>query len=186
MFSKNTKKIILLLSIACATGIAFVSYNYYVASQESIYEFNAARDTQPIMDIFNKNWYWLLASEESTPGLMLKHRTHDATNPLTFGSLKIKVLRIQDQLAGFTAYYMEKAKQGRLLFLAVGHKFRGKGYGQKLAKYAMSDMLSMGAQSITLWTRTSNLPAQKIYKELGFVEVFDDNGYVFFEYLPHA
>ncbi len=186
MFKNYTKKAILLVSIVCATGVAFVGYNYYNQSQEAIYEFNAARDTESIMDIFNKNWYWLLASEESTPGLMLKHRTYDATNPLTFGTLKIKVLRIQDQLAGFTAYYMEKQKQGRLLFLAVDHKFRGKGYGQKLAQYAINDMIAMGARSITLWTRTSNLPAQKIYKELGFVEVFDDNGYVFFEYLPRA
>ena len=33
-----------------------------------------------------------MASEESSPAFMLKHRTHDA-NPAHFGSLHIKVLR---------------------------------------------------------------------------------------------
>ena len=186
MISSRTKKIVLLLSITfAACGAGLIGYTYYRASQGPIYNFNAARDTQPIMDIFNKNWYWLLASEHSTPGLMLKHLTHDVTNPITYESLHIKVLRIDDKLAGFTAYYMEAHKQGRLLFLAVDEEFRGHGYGKFLAEYAMKDLFKMGATHIALWTRLSNLPAQKIYKELGFIEAFDDNGYIFFEYWPN-
>jgi len=180
----RTKKIILLFSIALATcgGIATFIHHKNI-SQGPIYDFNPSRDTQAIMDIFNQNWYWLLASEESSPAFMIKHRTPN-TNPLYFGSLHIKVLYQEDKLVGFTAYYMETAQQGRLLFLAVAHEFRGKGYGKILAKYAMQQMFAMGANHIALWTRVSNLPAQRIYKELGFKEMFDENGYVFFEYWP--
>jgi ribosomal protein S18 acetylase RimI-like enzyme len=145
------------------------------------------------MDIFHQNWYWLLASEESSPAFMIKHRTPDA-NPMHFGSLHIKVLYENEgpystkaskgKLAGFTAYFMENSQEGRILFLAVAHEFRGKGYGKLLAEYAMQQMFNMGATHIALWTRVSNLPAQKVYKELGFKEMFDDNGYVFFEYWP--
>jgi ribosomal protein S18 acetylase RimI-like enzyme len=136
------------------------------------------------MDIFNQNWYWLLASNESSPAFMLKHRTHD-TNPLHFGSLHIKVLHEKNKLAGFTAYYLETPQEGRVLFLAVGHAFRGKGYGKILAQRAMNELFKMGATHLALWTRVSNLPAQRIYKELGFKEIFDENGYVFFEYWPN-
>ena len=189
----HTKKIILTLSIAfiaCA-GIA-TTFMYRTIEQGPIYNFNASRDTAAIMDIFNQNWYWLLASENSSPAFMIKHRTHDA-NPLHFGSLHIKVLypekphsaqEARHKLAGFAAYYMDTPQQGRLLFLAVPHEFRGKGYGKLLAEYAMQQMFEMGATHIALWTRVNNLPAQRIYKELGFKEVFDENGYVFFEYWP--
>lgn len=182
MFTNRLRKIVLLMSITLAAGGG--AYIYYANMQQGpIYDFNPARDTQPIMDIFNKNWYWLLASEDSSPAFMLKNRTHD-TNPMHFGSLHIKVLREEDKLAGFTAYFMENSQEGRLLFLAVDHDFRGKGYGKTLAQYAIKQLFNMGATHIALWTRVSNLPAQRIYKELGFKEIFDENGYVFFEYWP--
>lgn len=182
----RTKKIILSASLILATcsGIGLYLYQQHQhTSQGPIYDFNATRDTQSIMNIFHQNWYWLLSSEESSPAFMLKYRTPD-TNPLHFGSLHIKVLYQENKLAGFTAYFMENAQEGRILFLAVAHEFRGKGYGKLLAEHAIQQMFAMGATHIALWTRVSNLPAQRIYKELGFKEKFDDNGYVFFEYWP--
>ena|ERR1700749_1443614 len=108
----RTRKIILLLSITLATCGGIGTYFYYQnVCQGPIYNFNPARDTQAIMDIFNQNWYWLLASENSSPSFMIKYRTPD-TNPLHFGSLHIKVLYQEGRLAGFTAYYMESAQQG--------------------------------------------------------------------------
>jgi len=184
MFNHRIRKIIFLLSIALTACGSVGIYVYYSnLAQGPIYDFNPARDTQPIMDIFNKNWYWLLASEESSPAFMIKNRTHD-TNPMHFGSLHIKVLRENNKLVGFTAYYMNNPQEGRILFLAVDHEFRGKGYGKILAQRAMNELFKMGAIHLALWTRVSNLPAQRIYKELGFKEVFDENGYVFFEYHP--
>lgn len=51
----------------------------------------------------------------------------------------------------------------------------------------MSELFKMGAQHLALWTRVDNLPAQRIYKELGFVEAFDSgDGFVFFEYHPNG
>lgn len=188
MLTSHTKKIILSvgITVAACSGLGIGIYNYYrhAIPQDNIYDFDSTRDTQAIMNIFHQNWYWLLASPESSPAFMIKHRTYD-TNPIHFGSLHIKVLRENDQLAGFTAYYMETSTQGRLLFLAVDHAFRGKGYGKILAQRAMKELFAMGADHIALWTRVSNLPAQKIYKELGFQEMFDDNGYLYFEYWPN-
>jgi ribosomal protein S18 acetylase RimI-like enzyme len=141
---------------------------------------------QPVLDIFNKDFDWLTANKDCSPAFMFKNRTYD-NNPMHFGALKIKVLREDNKVAGFAAYYMEPVKQGRLLFMAVGHKFRGKGYGKILTQHAMKELFKMGADHLALWTRVDNLPAQKIYKELGFVEVFDDGqGFVWFEYHPRG
>lgn len=186
MFTHHTKKIALFIAITIAACSGIALYHYHrTAPRDNIYDFNPARDTQPIMDIFNKNWYWLLASEDSSPAFMIKYRTHD-TNPMHFGSLHIKVLRENDTLAGFTAYFMENRTQGRLLFLAVDEAFRGKGYGRILALRAMQELFNMGADHIALWTRVSNLPAQKIYKELGFTEVLEENDYLYFEFWPEV
>jgi ribosomal protein S18 acetylase RimI-like enzyme len=184
MFSSHTKKIVLFFSIALGFGIGSSLYYQRTTEQGPIYRFNPTRDTKEMMDIFHKDWYWLLASEDSSPAFMLKHRTYDA-NPAHFGSMHIKVLREDDdKLAGFTTYYMETPQQGRILFVAVGRDFRGKGYGKVLALHAMQELFKMGADHIALWTRVSNLPAQRIYREIGFVEKFEENGYLFFEYWP--
>jgi ribosomal protein S18 acetylase RimI-like enzyme len=184
MFSSRTRKIILVLSSMVAVYSGMMLYRYHAPEQGPIYHFNPTRDTKEMMDIFHNDWYWLLASDESSPAFMLKHRTYDA-NPAHFGSMHIKVLREADgRLAGFTTYYMETPQQGRILFVAVVRDFRVKGYGKFLTNHAMQELFKLGANHIALWTRVSNLPAQRIYRELGFVEKFEENGYLFFEYWP--
>jgi len=161
-------------------------YGYYCMSEKGpIYEFNSKRDTAAILNLFDKNWYWLIANESSSPSFYLKYRTPNE-NPAYFGKLQVKVMRENNELVGFVAYYKEKPEEEewRLLFLAVDEKFRGKGYGSTLAEYAMQDMIKQGAKKIGLWTRLSN-PAQRIYKRLGFVELYyTEGGYIYFEYYP--
>lgn len=110
----HLKKIVIVASIIIATCSGIGGYHYYQSTRGPIYDFNPATDTQPILDIFNQNWDWLLASKDSSPAFMVKYRTYDS-NPLHFGALKFKVLRENNKLAGFTAYYMETPTQGRIL-----------------------------------------------------------------------
>jgi len=176
----RTQKISGIIGIIATTCIALLFYTH-AQHHGPIYDFNPTTDTQPIIELFNQNWYWLVANEGFSPSFILKHRTPNE-NPKYFGTLKIKVLRENNQLAGFTAYYMKEKNLGQLLFLAVGHPFRGKQYGKILAEYAIDDLKKLGATKIGLWTRVSNLPAQRIYKNLGFIEVLDTgDGYLYFE-----
>jgi ribosomal protein S18 acetylase RimI-like enzyme len=185
MFTHNMKKIIFLITLTLATSAGIGTYLYYTHhNQGPIYDFNPTRDTQAMLKIFDKNSYWLLANPQSSPAFMLKHRTYD-TNPLHFGSLHVKVLYEKDKLAGFTTYHLgDTPEEGRILFVAVDHDFRGKGYGKILTEYAMKELFAMGVTHVALWTRVSNLHAQRIYKGLGFKEIFDENGYMFLEYWP--
>jgi len=159
----------------------YCAYNYETGP---IYTFNPDRDTKEILTIFDENWYWLIANPGSSPAFMLKYKT-PYDNPLYFGKLHIKVLREDNRVAGFIAYFMENYDEWRLLFLAVGNDFRRKGYGLQLAKQAVAEMTALGAKKICLWTRLDNTTAQKIYKSMGFAEVYHtETGYVFFEYIP--
>ena len=173
-------KKISIIALICAVVCGGV---WYYSSQEKgpIYEFNQQRDTAAILKLFDQNWDWLIANEGSSPAFYLKYRTPN-DNPLFFGKLHIKVLREQDNLIGFVAYFLEYHPDvWRLLFLAVDEKYRGKGYGTTLANYAIDDMIKRGAKKIALWTRLSN-PAQNIYKKLGFVEgYYTEGGYIYYE-----
>jgi ribosomal protein S18 acetylase RimI-like enzyme len=134
-----------------------------------------------IKTIFDKDLYWLSADEEYNPDFTFKYRTpHE--NPLYFGQLKVKVLRINNEFVGFTAYYLESKDMGRLLFVAVRPEFRGKRYGQQLIEYALNDMAHMGVKQVKLTTRPSNLSGQKLYKRVGFVEQDRDDTFVHFLY----
>jgi|SRR5579862_538028 ribosomal protein S18 acetylase RimI-like enzyme len=176
----HQKKIFLLSTIL----FSFFHINAHTISAK-IYNFNPKKDTQPILNLFEKDWDKLIEGNDTTlPAFMLKHRSHD-TNPKNFGSLHIKVLRENKKLAGFTTYYIEKPQKGQILLLAVGENFRGKGYGKKLIQCAMKELLSMGAHTITIWTDVDNAPAQRIYKDLGFQGTYNSkNGHMQFIYWP--
>lgn len=160
---------------------------YYYAPQplveqiSQISDFQDTRDTQDLLKIFETDRYWLISSEDYDPLHALQTRSPNKRDSKYFGKLHIKVLRENDQLVGFVAYYMKNFFIGQLLFLAVKPEFRGKGYAQKLMKYAVDDMKKQGASIITLVTRTSNVSAQAVYKKLGFTQTYEEDGFVYFE-----
>lgn len=143
----------------------------YRSQQGPIYDFDDARDTQDILKIFDRDRYWLLSSEDYSPEFMLKKRS-PSQEMQYMGRLKIKVYREQNQLVGFTAYYMKTPELGCLLFLAINPEFRGKekGYGEKLMRYALDQMKKMGATHVQLYVRIDNERAQKLYKRIGYYE----------------
>ena len=177
-WSKWTKIIFgLVVAGALFAGLAFW---WYGQKSFIIENFNPKRDTKPILEIFDKNWYWLIEStrEEYSPEFMLEHRTPDR-NPKNFGKMKIKILRDRGKLAGFITYYKLSVFRGKLLFVGVSSQFRGKGYGTKLVNYAVNDMFNnMGCSIVELITRTDNVRSRGLYKKLGFSETPLEKGFV--------
>jgi len=172
------KKIILAVAGIAALGAGI----YYVYTPRGpIYEYNEARDTQSILDLFRKNWYWLTASEDYSPEFMLKYRTPTRSFS-DFGKMHIKVLRVNGKFAGFVAYFMETDTLGDLRFIVLKEGMRGKGYAQKLMRYAINDMIKMGAKHIKLVTRTDNLSGQKLYERTGYKEMSRVDGFVNYMY----
>jgi ribosomal protein S18 acetylase RimI-like enzyme len=162
------------------SGIGYGVYWYAcLSSRVPVYEFDPKRDTKPILDIFERDWYWLVANDDYSPEFMLEYRA-PKQDPLFAGRMRIKVLREKDQFVGFAAYYMKNNKLGFLNFVDINPEFRGKRYAEQLVRYAINDMKSMGAQRIDLVTRPSNVSAQALYKRLGFILTGQDPDFVFY------
>jgi len=172
-------KIIAIIAMLSTVGIGTWYLYQKFQPAEQILDFNDARDTQDILDIFKRDWYWLVASDDYSPEFMLKYRA--ATQDMRYlGRLQIKVLRSKDGLIGFIAYYMKTPTEGFVLFLDINPPFRGKGYSEKLLSYALDNLKRLGATAVRLVTRTDNFPAQKLYQRTNFTEVSRDNGFVYF------
>ncbi len=177
---------VVLLVCVAVFGLGPGTWYMFTKQTGPIYEFNYDRDRQPILDIFNQNWYWLISSDDYSPEFMMKYHAPNHYDPAYVGKLQIKVLREkiqnEDTFIGFVAYYLKKPTEGQLLFLAVRPEFRGKRYGEQLINYALADLKKRGAKVVKLVTRTTNENAQKLYTRVGFKETSREDGYVYFEY----
>lgn len=183
MISKRLK-VGLLVLLSCTLIGSFTFYAWHKNQGPHIENFIETRDGRPILDLFNKDRYWLTANPDTSLEIMFKYRSPNQ-DPLYRGKLQFRVLREVDQFIGFVAYYMETAIIGKVLFVAVDPLFRGKHYGEQLLIYAIKELQQMGAAEIRLVTRTTNYPAQKLYTRVGFVEkARDPEGYVFYSYYP--
>lgn len=156
---------------------------YHVATRHisDITPFDFARHSQPIIELFNTNHYWLTNDPDASPEFILKYRASSASLA-SMGKLHIYVLEKDHQFIGFVAYHLEGINEGRILYLAVKEEFRGKRYGQQLLEFGVQQLRALGAQKIRLTTRTDNISGQRLYNRAGFKEVGRDDTFVFFEY----
>lgn len=177
-FSLHKKTIVTgIITVLLVTTLIF----FMGRQSDGIISYDEARDTKALIELFEADRYWLTSTPGYSPELMLKYRSPDA-NRQTAGRLHLKVLREKNELIGFTAYYMLRLGIGKVLFVGVDKKFRGKRYGEKLLMYAVQELKKMGAQVVQLTTRLENYPAQQLYRRVGFDEIGRDDTYVFFEY----
>lgn len=191
MINSSTKKIIVILSLTLGAGIGYYFTHKPVAvapaaavqseQRITIDEYDQARDEQAIKNLFHEDYYWLYPDTsydvETHMGFTLKYRAPNE-NPLYVGTLQVKVLHVDGQFAGFTAYYKKTLTEGMLLFLAINKNFRKRGFGEKLARYAVDQLKQMGSQKIVLVTRETN-PAQNIYYRIGFEKTSIEDGFLY-------
>jgi len=181
--NKFVKQVVLVVGIVFVLGVGIWLYR---GTAYNIYEFDKDRDTQDILVLFKKDWYWLMGSPaQYDERLVLDYLTYRTPemNPLYAGRMQIKVMRIENKFAGFIAYWRKTANLGKITFLYVQSEMRGKRYGQQLLAYAIDDLKRMGVKRVRLFTRTNNSAAHKLYNRFGFKETSRDGKYVYFEYV---
>lgn len=178
---KKFGKHIALLSLL-AGGMLGLSYYFYQPNVETkIVPFDEKRDTQFVVDLFNRNVYWLWTGDGD---YNINHLLSEGTSvfePDPYEKEHIKMLYVNDRPVGFITYAKTKFYQGKIRLLSVSENLRGKGYGLKLLQHALNDLIARGCTHIYLITRTTN-PAQNLYKKAGFVETNRSNGFVRFDY----
>lgn len=171
--------------IIAAVLISVGAIGYYRSSvADGIRTYEASRDRAFIIDIFKKNWYWLISdySPDYNIEFMLDRRSPTTVNKSDVGKLIINTMVIAGKPAGFVIYYEIESKLAQLLFLAVGEKYRGKGYARKLTSYAISDIKNRGLLGIRMNTRADNVRARKLYESIGFKQIWTDGAYVLYKF----
>lgn len=185
-----TKKLIKITALILALSFGGLALYYYfpqssgAQTTEPIQDYNEAHDKQEILDIFKQDRYWLLSSPDYSLEHMLSTKSPNKNDARYFGKLSIKVLREEDKFVGFVAYYMKNFFIGTVLFLDIKPEYRGKGYAQKLMRYAIDALKKQGATIVTLVTRSENHSAQAVYKKMGFTKTLEEDGYVYFDLRP--
>lgn len=82
----------------------------------------------------------------------------------------IYVLRTPDSpVAGFCAFWLV-VDQAHINNLAVRPELRGQGLGTHLLEAIVAEARHLGATSLTLEVRRSNIAAQRLYAKAGFFE----------------
>ncbi len=181
MKQKNTFK--WLGGITVVALIAATTFYFCCYSRSPIKEFDEKRDLPALLEMFYNDWWWLESAtpEEYDPSITFKTRSPNS-NVYYQGQLNIKVIYDGSELAAFVAYFKHSFYVGQLLFLDVKEKFRRKGYGEQLARYAIDQLFNtMGVMRIFIYARPNNVRAIGLYNKLGFKEVSRDNTFVTLE-----
>lgn len=168
---------------ACTTLIVGGAYQIYqYVHREPLYmrDFDYQRDASFIKQLFEKNWYWLIAADEYDVDYMLVHKLTNK-DPRRAEKLIIKTLYHEKDPVGFIAYFKQSFYSGGIRFVCVDDAYRSRGYAKYMVSYALRDLKRQGISSVQLVTRTVNYAAQKVYTSLGFVEERRNDEFVYYK-----
>ena len=85
------------------------------------------------------------------------------------------------EIAGFAGAWII-LDESHITNIAVAERFRRRGIGRQVTEALLQYLANLGAAYATLEVRESNLPAQALYRSLGFIAVgrrkryYEDNG----------
>lgn len=176
-------KILLILSLLTVTagGIGLGIYiGHKTRCINGIYNYDPIKDREPILKLFKDNWGWLVQNPEFSVDYFLDNLA-PTKNLVDIGKSKISLYYLNGHPIGFISYYKESFYRGRIHFIAVEEKYRGKGFSQKLMAHALNYLKKEGIHTVYLNTLTTNFPAQKLYKNTGFIEVLREGPFLTFE-----
>ena len=183
MFDQSRKShahFFLIIALFVSAGIAALIFSFY--NQSFLTPYNAKTDRQEIINLFEKERYWLTA----TPGYSVEHmldtKSPSEQQPSFKGALHLFTARINGVFAGFCAYYFKRKDLGQILFIAVDPIFRGKGYAKRMVQFCLNEIKQKGAPYAMILTRVDNIPAQKAYEGVGFIESYRDESFVYYFY----
>ena len=86
------------------------------------------------------------------------------------------VLKDNETIVG-CAVYQQVFEQAEVLTIGVDPAHQRKGYGSLLMEKMVAELLTLGAEQLFLEVRVSNVPAQGLYRKMGFVEISRRKGY---------
>lgn len=179
--SKISQKTMFLgtLSTLLFATLFFFSFFY---TPQLFFEYDATRDRQDILTLFENDRYWLTATPGYSAEYMLDTKSPSSQQAFYKGALKIYTVRLKGIFIGFCAYYLKRKDLGQILFIAVHPDFRNQGYARKMVRFCLEELKKQGVLHATMLTRSNNFPAQKAYEAVGFSELGRDEEFVYYFY----
>lgn len=163
-------------------AVSITAFIFLLYNQSFLTPYNPKTDRQEIINLFEKERYWLTA----TPGYSVEHmldaKSPSEQQPSFKGALHLFTARINGVFAGFCAYYFKRKDLGQILFIAIDPIFRGKGYAKKMVQFCLNEIKKKGTPYAMILTRVDNIAAQKAYEGVGFIESYRDESFVYYFY----
>lgn len=171
------KRRILASFLAISGLVGFLALWQFSMNKEKAFiirPFNQETDFEPLRVLINDNLFMLSENPDFATEKFLLWRAPNF-DPSKKGQTTIQVAEKDNQVAGFISYHRKAANQGYIWILGVDEKFRGQGMGESLTRFALDDFKKMKVDTVSISTRTINQPAIKLYKKLGFKEIYRDD-----------
>ena len=169
-----------------AVGIGGVFWYTRVKHKTGIVPYEPSRDRTFTINVFKKDWYWLLSDYSPNYSLdrLLDYKTPNNDDLSEAGKLIMYTYLDAGKPAGFVHFHEKELKIGQILFLAVDNYYRGKGYAREMMNFAIKELKNRGMLTIRMNTRTDNTKARALYESLGFKQIWTDGAYIIYELIP--
>ena len=158
------------VTISALLGLGVYFYTLFDGIQ--IRAFDEQKDYSSLVKLMNNDLFLLSENRDFSPEKALIRKSPDYETK--DGLASFVVAQVDEQTAGFIAYYKKSFNQGYVWLLGVDKNFRRKGIGRKLLLHAIKDLQSQNVSFITIAVRSSNQGALALYKSVGFVEYINE------------
>ncbi|HIH69295.1 ribosomal protein S18-alanine N-acetyltransferase [Methermicoccus shengliensis] len=81
------------------------------------------------------------------------------------------VAQLDTRVVGYAVGYVS-GEMGKVFSIAVHPMFRGRGIGSSLMIRLLTSLIASGASYVMLEVRVSNYAAQRLYRKLGFTQIY--------------
>lgn len=177
---KNFIVVVLIIALAFS-GVALV---YKKSKPSRIRDFVFEKDAAAVETLMHKgdNWYWMINDYSINHGYSVDHmlRYRSSSQHEKLYNLVIKVVEINQKVAGLLIYHPNSVYTWQLLFVLVDQDYRRQGIAKEMVRYAIDDMVRRGAVKIDLVTRPVNIKAKALYPQMGFKQINEDKDFAYF------
>jgi ribosomal protein S18 acetylase RimI-like enzyme len=170
--------------ILSSAAVFFWAQNDISTAHVVVRPYEATRDYEPLVRIMTENHFWISERQEMSPQRVLTWRA-PMDNPERKGEAAIDVVQSDEETAGFITYFKKSPKVGYIWMMAVDKPYRGQGLAKKLMERALSELKAQKVSYVTIFARTINEPAIRLYKKMGFLEQHRDEQHGIVELIKH-
>ncbi len=139
-----------------------------------IIDYKKGRDYKSVKEILKANWGTLVDGSYSEGFADWVFNTNGSCNS-PGNTTTIKVIKVNEQIAGFMTFVKCHNNSGMVELLAVDQNYRRQGFGYELLTEAQNLAQEQSFENLVLYAFTDNKPAINLYEKFGFEKTSNFN-----------